>query len=141
MSDRRSFLSRLFAGTLATVALSLMYAVARFLRPPSTAPATLQLSSAALPSTVDSPGIFKLGSNDVAIVRTRDGDMIAMSLACTHTGCGVAWRRERNVFHCPCHNGVFAADGSVISGPPKRRLDRLRIESDGKTLRIIDEPI
>jgi Rieske Fe-S protein len=36
----------------------------------------------------------------------------------------VRWIAEDERFYCPCHNGVFAKDGSVVSGPPPRPLDR-----------------
>jgi Rieske Fe-S protein len=39
-------------------------------------------------------------------------------------GCRVRWVADKDGFYCPCHNGVFAKDGSVVSGPPPRPLDR-----------------
>lgn len=56
---------------------------------------------------------------------TEDGrDFVAMSNVCTHLGCRVRWIADQSQFFCPCHNGVFAKDGSVVSGPPPRPLDR-----------------
>jgi len=37
---------------------------------------------------------------------------------------------------CPCHDGVFAEDGSVVSGPPPRPLDTLSAEVVDGTLVI-----
>ena len=60
-----------------------------------------------------------------AYVLTEDGqNYVAMSNICTHLGCRVRWLAEQERFFCPCHNGVFGKDGSVISGPPPRPLDR-----------------
>ena len=60
-----------------------------------------------------------------AYVLTENGqDFIAMSNICTHLGCRVRWIPDKEGFYCPCHNGVFAKDGTVISGPPPRPLDR-----------------
>lgn len=42
---------------------------------------------------------------------------------CPHLGCLVKWEGPRNRFYCPCHKGVFAPDGRVLSGPPPRPLD------------------
>ena len=28
-------------------------------------------------------------------------------------------------FKCPCHGGIYARDGQVVSGPPPRPLERL----------------
>jgi menaquinol-cytochrome c reductase iron-sulfur subunit len=60
-----------------------------------------------------------------AYILTENGqDFIAMSNICTHLGCRVRWIPDQEGFYCPCHNGVFAKDGSVVSGPPPRPLDR-----------------
>jgi Rieske Fe-S protein len=45
-----------------------------------------------------------------------------LSTTCTHLGCGVAWNAERKAFLCPCHGGVYGADGRVLAGPPPRPL-------------------
>lgn len=60
-----------------------------------------------------------------AYVLTENGqDYMVMSNICTHLGCRVRWIDGQQRFYCPCHNGVYAKDGSVISGPPPRPLDR-----------------
>jgi menaquinol-cytochrome c reductase iron-sulfur subunit len=60
-----------------------------------------------------------------AYVLTENGqDFTVMSNICTHLGCRVRWIAEKQGFFCPCHNGVFSKDGSVVSGPPPRPLDR-----------------
>jgi menaquinol-cytochrome c reductase iron-sulfur subunit len=41
---------------------------------------------------------------------------------CTHLGCPVDWRVSAKLFLCPCHGGVFYADGTVAGGPPPRPL-------------------
>ena len=60
-----------------------------------------------------------------AYVLTENGqDFTVMSNICTHLGCRVRWIADKEGFFCPCHNGVFSKDGSVVSGPPPRPLDR-----------------
>jgi menaquinol-cytochrome c reductase iron-sulfur subunit len=60
-----------------------------------------------------------------AYVLTDNGqDFVVMSNICTHLGCRVRWIADKQGFYCPCHNGVFAKDGTVVSGPPPRPLDR-----------------
>ncbi len=41
--------------------------------------------------------------------------VIALSASCTHMGCIVQWQDDRR-FHCPCHGGLFNADGGVVPG-------------------------
>ena len=47
---------------------------------------------------------------------------VALSLTCTHLGCGVHWEEDEQHFLCPCHGGVFNAAGAVLSGPPPAPL-------------------
>src|SRR3954454_4378932 len=64
--------------------------------------------------------------------RTGDRDFTAFGLNCTHLGCPVNWRAGADLFLCPCHGGVYYADGSVAGGPPPRPLVRfsVRITAD-----------
>jgi len=48
-----------------------------------------------------------------------------LSAICPHEGCEVSWDGSSNRFSCPCHESLFAADGSRISGPARRGLDAL----------------
>jgi nitrite reductase/ring-hydroxylating ferredoxin subunit len=41
---------------------------------------------------------------------------------CAHLGCPVRWFPQSQLFMCPCHGGVYYADGSRASGPPERGL-------------------
>jgi len=41
---------------------------------------------------------------------------------CAHLGCPVSWFREPGLFMCPCHGGVYYANGDRASGPPPRGL-------------------
>jgi len=44
------------------------------------------------------------------------------AINCAHLGCPVRWFSESQLFMCPCHGGVYYADGSRASGPPERGL-------------------
>lgn len=44
------------------------------------------------------------------------------AINCAHLGCPVRWFPQSGLFMCPCHGGVYYADGSVASGPPPRGL-------------------
>lgn len=41
---------------------------------------------------------------------------------CAHLGCPVRWFPQSELFMCPCHGGVYYADGARASGPPERGL-------------------
>ena len=56
--------------------------------------------------------------------READEKFIAFSINCRHLGCPVRWVEEAMLFMCPCHGGVYYADGEVAAGPPPGPLDR-----------------
>ena len=70
----------------------------------------------------------------VYVLTTNGQEFVVMSNVCTHLGCRVRWIAEKDSFYCPCHNGVFAKDGSVVSGPPPRALDRFEVKVEDGVL-------
>jgi menaquinol-cytochrome c reductase iron-sulfur subunit len=68
------------------------------------------------------------------VLTTSGQDFIAISNVCTHLGCRVRWIPEEDGYFCPCHNGVFSKDGSVVSGPPPRPLDRFEVKVEDGVL-------
>jgi len=58
----------------------------------------------------------------VFLVWDGDRKIRAMSATCTHLGCQVQWIAKEKKFRCPCHGGVYGADGTVLAGPPPRPL-------------------
>lgn len=56
------------------------------------------------------------------------GEFTAFYQVCTHLGCLVRWDEDDQVYTCPCHGAKFAKDGTLISGPPPRSLDRFAVE-------------
>ena len=57
--------------------------------------------------------------------RTSQGEIIAMSAACTHKGCIVAWSSADRRFHCPCHGGTFQEDGGIDTSSSSLYLNPL----------------
>jgi menaquinol-cytochrome c reductase iron-sulfur subunit len=53
---------------------------------------------------------------------SAEGDFTVFAINCAHLGCPVRWFSESQLFMCPCHGGVYYADGSRASGPPERGL-------------------
>ncbi|MBK1989572.1 ubiquinol-cytochrome c reductase iron-sulfur subunit [Sphaerospermopsis aphanizomenoides BCCUSP55] len=48
--------------------------------------------------------------------------LIAVNPTCTHKGCTVAWKKDKNQFVCPCHDAEFGGDGKVQEGPAEKPL-------------------
>jgi Rieske Fe-S protein len=47
---------------------------------------------------------------------------LVLSINCAHLGCPVSWFPQSGLFLCPCHGGVYYANGAHASGPPPRGL-------------------
>jgi Rieske Fe-S protein len=47
---------------------------------------------------------------------------LVLAVNCAHLGCPVEWFPESGLFMCPCHGGVYHANGDRASGPPPRGL-------------------
>lgn len=66
----------------------------------------------------------------VFLVWDGDRTVHALSATCTHLGCQVRWDVKAAQFRCPCHGGMFDAQGNVVGGPPPRPLDRVETRVD-----------
>lgn len=61
----------------------------------------------------------------------ENGGPDVISGTCTHLACTVRWHPDRQRFICPCHEGEFAPDGTVLAGPPPAPLERIPAFIDG----------
>lgn len=72
----------------------------------------------------------------VFLVWDGAASVYGLSATCTHLGCQVRWDAASTRFRCPCHGGVFDANGQVIEGPPPRPLDRVDTRVDTGTVLV-----
>jgi menaquinol-cytochrome c reductase iron-sulfur subunit len=73
--------------------------------------------------------------------RSTPQDFTAFAVNCTHLGCPVNWRPDAKLFLCPCHGGVYNADGSVAGGPPPHALIRYQVRVNGDAVEILTKPL
>ncbi len=67
---------------------------------------------------------------------------VAFSNRCPHLGCKVHWKAQNGIFECPCHQGIFDADGVATSGPPAQAgqsLTHYPLEMDGDSIYALVE--
>ena len=103
--------------------------------PPGPAPARLPLS--ALPPA----GRLRVLHRGDPVELRREGEEIrARSLLCTHQGCEVRWRADLERYRCPCHQGMFDAEGKPFSGPPLRPLGELPVRVEAGEIVVGDAP-
>ena len=73
----------------------------------------------------------------------RDGQtaFTAFAVNCTHLACPVNWQAQAQIFLCPCHGGVFYADGRVAAGPPPRPLPRYDVRIQDGSVQVLTRPV
>ena len=73
--------------------------------------------------------------------RVDDEEFIAFSINCRHLGCPVRWVDDAQLFMCPCHGGVYYADGDVAAGPPPEPLARYPVRIRNSFVEIETSPV
>ena len=73
--------------------------------------------------------------------RVGENEFVAYSVNCAHLGCPVRWLPDANLFMCPCHGGVYYADGSVAAGPPPHPLSKYAVRINEGAVEIRTDPI
>ena len=73
----------------------------------------------------------------------RDGDtsFTAFTVNCSHLGCPVRWEQTADMFLCPCHGGVYYANGDVAAGPPPRPLAQYPVRVSQGNVEIQTTPL
>ena len=149
--SRRSFLGVLLGLASAFVGALLSIPVLRYIFYPLTANADnsdlTEVGSVASFSSLETPvrhtlelkqrdGWRETASQPVVYIIKSGGKIKVLSAICTHLGCTVPWDPGRKEFVCPCHGGSFSADGTHLSGPPRRALDSLETKVSGGKLMV-----
>jgi len=134
--SRRQLLAgaSIVAGSGAIAAAS--WPAARFVTAPGPAPLPTG-ETLVCPDSELSPGqvrLVRLGPRTAAVLRRHDGSLSAFDAACTHLGCTVRFRADKDDLHCGCHGAVFdASTGARRSGPAASPLTPLEVEvRDGR---------
>ena len=77
---------------------------------------------------------FDIENHPWLLVRTRDGDITAVSGYCTYSGSRIWWDPDNQVFLCQGHGSIFGHRGHLIHGLAPSPLETLDI-------RIVDDRI
>lgn len=72
-------------------------------------------------------GLVDVEGKRIAVYKSDDGSLVALSPRCQHMGCTVDWNDGDRTWDCPCHGSRYRADGTVFHGPAKKDLDREEI--------------
>lgn len=130
--SRRRFLTGLLAIPAAGAVTAPVVAIGQYVYPPDS------LLQPPAPKKVAKVADLKLWEghtfdyNDLpaVLVKTGENEYVSYYLKCTHLGCSVEVPKgslEGKQLICPCHGGVFDAQGNNVSGPPPKPLPRLAV--------------
>ncbi|KIH77285.1 cytochrome b6-f complex iron-sulfur subunit [Geoalkalibacter ferrihydriticus] len=127
LNRRRVLLGSLLAGVGALLAAAGIYPTWRFLAPSGRDETMDQVRLHRDQVPLGGAHFFNFRNRPAVVLQLRSGEFSAFSAVCTHLGCVVQWQFAEQRFLCPCHAGLFSADGDVIGGPPPRPLEKLSV--------------
>lgn len=137
-TSRRGFLSVAAMSAGLVVSFGAMGGIgAKFLTPRKKTGGRIELfigKAASIPQNT-SAIIHDLSGAEIIVLNTPEG-FKGFSNVCPHLGCHVHWEEGKKIFYCPCHEGVFDAQGIATSGPPaeaKQKLAAAEIRHDKKS--------
>lgn len=70
--------------------------------------------------------VVQFNGRKVFVQQQSPTEYTALSMICTHGSCTVEWQERSSIFVCPCHNGAFHSNGTVLRTPPQRPLTALK---------------
>ena len=66
----------------------------------------------------------------------KTSELIAVTSKCTHAGCDVELDTEARLLVCPCHGSKYTFDGSVFSKPATRPLATYEVKQEGNSILV-----
>jgi menaquinol-cytochrome c reductase iron-sulfur subunit len=95
----------------------------------------------AIPDPSSLPWAGQTAQSALWLRRTGPLSFRAFAVNCTHLACPVHWLAGADLFLCPCHGGVYYADGTVAGGPPPRPLPEYQVRIQGDRVQVLTQPI
>ncbi len=74
--------------------------------------------------------VVKYRHEQIALYKSPEGNISALSPVCTHAGCIVAWNDAEKSWDCPCHGGRYDVWGNVLTGPARKNLQVIPLFQD-----------
>jgi len=84
-------------------------------------------------------GFMRTDRKYTVFVKRDENGVVCFDPACTHLGCRIELQAAKGRFLCPCHGGIFATDGTVVSGPPPKPLEQHPAKLEGGKIWIYKE--
>jgi menaquinol-cytochrome c reductase iron-sulfur subunit len=100
-----------------------------------------QTKLASLDDASSLPWAGLTSSTAVWVRRTAQDDFQVFAVNCSHLGCPVSWLAEAQLFECPCHGGIYYANGDVAAGPPPHALFQHQVRIQNGEVQVLTFPI
>ncbi len=131
--SRADFIRMAFGGTVVLWGgVALAPIVAYLTPPPSQDEEASKITSVEVCKLSDLPKgsgrNFRFGSFPAVVIHDQEGTLHAFKAICTHLGCTVQFRADKQCIYCACHGGVYdASSGKNVAGPPPKPLPPLKV--------------
>ncbi|MBS1957509.1 MAG: Rieske (2Fe-2S) protein [Cyanobacteria bacterium SZAS-4] len=131
--DRAQFFRAAFACTAMCWGGVTLLPIFMYLNPPQTEETKSKVTSLEVCKLSELPKgtgrNFRFGSFPALVIHTDDGQLHAFKAICTHLGCTVQFRTDKQDIYCACHGGQYdPSTGKNIAGPPPKPLPALKAE-------------
>jgi cytochrome b6-f complex iron-sulfur subunit len=136
---RRDFLSVAIGGSAIAFGVAAGRPIARFVEPPRRPSSGPTVVGKLEDFPVGTAKTVLVDERPVLVIRSSESEFRAFSALCTHLQCVVRYVPEHKQIECPCHGGVYSAEGQNIAGPPPRPLEELAVSVNDRS--IIVSPV
>lgn len=75
-------------------------------------------------------------TDSIIIVKKSNTEFLVYSSVCRHKRCNVKYKKDRDVFVCPCHGSTYDISGKVIKGPSKGDIPKYKVKLNNNKLEI-----
>jgi len=75
----------------------------------------------------DSGQVVEFEGEKIAVYRSANDQIYALSPVCTHAYCIVNWNSQEKSWDCPCHGARYDINGIVLNGPAEKNLEKIDI--------------
>lgn len=75
-------------------------------------------------------------TDSIIIVRRSAKEFLAYSSVCRHKKCNVKFKKDKDIFVCPCHGSTYDIGGKVTKGPSEKDIPAYKVKLDGNKLEI-----
>lgn len=137
---RRKFLGNILLGTLISYLTSFWHKSSSLVRANNVKQSNNYVSVGKLTQLKKEGNILNEDSPVGAILIMYDSknSVIAVDPTCTHAGCIVEWKDNKNSFICPCHSSRFGITGEVIKseGPARFPLKNYSVKIEGDSILV-----